>query len=479
MRTLAASAVFLICLSALSLASAQPATPDPLSASLAAPWTGDLDGMLERRVIRVLVPYSRTLYFLDGAEQRGMAYEIMRDFETVLNERMVDGHLRIEVAFIPTTRDRLIQGLEEGVGDVIAANLTITPERSERVAFTTPLGRQVSELLIRHVEAQRPTSWDDLGGQNVMVHPDSSYFEHLLKINRERVTQGQPAIGIQEAPGHFETEDILEMVNAGLADYTIADSYLASLWVQVFDRIAVHPELALSEDNSIAFAVRRDSPQLKAALDEFLVTRSKGTLHGNILFDRYYKGLDFVSSATAEAERARFEELAGLFEHKSEQYGLDWLMIMAQSYQESRLDHSVVSPAGAIGIMQLLPATGADMGVEDLTVLEENVLAGVRYVRYLIDNFFDEPSLPPNEQLLFALAAYNAGPGRIRQLRQTAAERGLDRNRWFNNVERIAAEKIGRETVRYVANIYKYYVAYRLVYEQGLLAVENPASTGP
>ncbi|MFP4209498.1 MAG: transglycosylase SLT domain-containing protein [Wenzhouxiangella sp.] len=475
MRTIAASVVFVICLATLGSVSAQPASPEPLSVSLAAPWSGDLDGMVERRVIRVLVPYSRTLYFLDGADQRGVAYEIMRDFETALNQRVVEGHLRVEVAFIPTTRDRLVQALEEGLGDVIAANLTITPERSERVAFTTPLGRQVSEFLIRHAEARVPASWADLGGQDVMVHPDSSYFEHLLQINRELVMQGKPAIGIQEAPGHFETEDILEMVNAGLADYTIADSYLASLWGQVFDQIAVHPELALSEGNSIAFAVRRESPELKAALDEFLTTRRKGTLHGNILFDRYYKSLNFVTNATAEAERARFEALAELFEHKAEQYGLDWLMVMAQSYQESRLDHSVISPAGAIGIMQLLPATGADMGVEDLTVLEENVLAGVRYVRYLIDNFFDQPTLPPEEQLLFALAAYNAGPGRIRQMRQTAAERGLDRDRWFNNVERIAAEKIGRETVRYVANIYKYYVAYRLIHEQGLRMTDGEA----
>jgi len=435
-----------------------------------APWSGDLDGMVERRVLRVLVPYSRTLYFLDGAEQRGVAYDIMRDFETVLNEQNATGHLKVAVAFIPTTRDRLISALEEGLGDVIAANLTITPERSERVAFTTPLGRNVRELLISHADAAAPASWDELAGQTVMVHGDSSYFEHLLAVNRGLVGRGMPPIHIQEAPGHFETEDILEMVNAGLVDYTIADSYLAALWAQVFDRIRVHPELALSEGNSIAFAIRKDSPQLKQALDEFLSTRRMGTLHGNMLINRYYRNLGFVTNATAEAERARFAELTSLFRRNADEYALDWLMIMAQGFQESRLDHSVVSSAGAVGVMQLLPTTAADMGVVDVTILEDNVLAGVRYVRYLIDNFFDEPALEPSERLLFALAAYNAGPGRVRQMRQTAAERGLDRNLWFNNVERIAAEKIGRETVQYVANIYKYYVAYRLIVEQNLLS---------
>ena len=432
------------------------------------PWSGDLDGMIERRMIRVLVPYSRTLYFLDGPEQRGISYEIMHDFEAELNRQMDSGHLRTVVAFIPTTRDQLIPALEEGLGDVIAANLTMTAERSERVAFTTPLGRGVRELLISHVDAAAPSGWEELSGQTVMVHADSSYFEHMLAVNRGLVGRGVAPIRIQEAPGHFETEDILEMVNAGLVDYTIVDSYLASLWEQVFERIRVHPEMALSEGNTIAFAVRKDSPRLKEKLDEFLATRRTGTLHGNILINRYYRNVQFVSNAAAEADRARFLQLIELFRQHADHYELDWLMLMAQGYQESRLDHSVVSPAGAIGIMQLLPATAADMGVADLTVLEDNVLAGVRYVRYLKDEFFDDPALEPSERLLFALAAYNAGPGRVRQLRQTAAERGLDRNRWFNNVERIAAERIGRETVQYVANIYKYYVAYRLIVEQNL-----------
>ena len=146
------------------------------------PWSGDLDGMIERRTIRVLVPYSRTLYFLDGPKERGISYEIMRDFETELNRQLGRGHLRIVVAFIPTTRDRLIPALEEGLGDVIAANLTMTAERSERMAFTTPLGRGVRELLISHVDAAAPASWDELSGQTVMVHADSSYFEHLHNV---------------------------------------------------------------------------------------------------------------------------------------------------------------------------------------------------------------------------------------------------------------------------------------------------------
>lgn len=437
------------------------------------PWSGDLDGMVERRVIRVLVPYSRTLYFLDGPEQRGIAYEMMRDFETELNRQLGNPHLRTVVAFIPTTRARLIPALEEGLGDVIAANLTVTDDRSQRVAFTTPLGRDVRELLISHENAAVPTDWDGLAGQTLMVHPDSSYFEHLLAVNRDLAARGKAVINITEAPGHFETEDILEMVNAGIVDYTIADTYLATLWESVFDQIRVHPDLVLSQGNTIAFAVRKGSPALKDALDQFLVTRRTGSLQGNILINRYYRNSNFIKDATDEADRARFLGLVDLFRRYADEYDLDWRMLIAQGYQESRLDNTVVSPAGAIGIMQLLPSTAADMGVTDPTVLEDNVLAGIRYVRYLKDEFFNDPALEASQRLLFALAAYNAGPGRVRQLRQAALERGLDSNRWFDNVERLAAERIGRETVQYVANIYKYYVAYQIILEQ-ILPLDSP-----
>lgn len=442
---------------------AQPEAPD---IEITKPWTGDLEGMIERRTIRVLVPYSRTLYFLDGATQRGVVHEIMHEFENVLNRRLGRDKLKVNVIFLPTTRDQLLSALIDGRGDIAAANITVTPAREELVDFTLPLGRNVKELVVGHSGAAAPASLSDLSGRVVLLNRHSSYFEHLEVVNRRLTDDGEAPIEVRAAPDHFETSEILEMVNAGLVDYTVADSYIVRFWSQVFENLAVHEQVVLSDGNRIAFAIRPGSDDLKEALDDHLVDMRKGTLMGNILFNRYFRSTQFVTNARDGEERRRFLQMAPIFQRYAAGHGLDWLLTLAQGYQESRLDHSVVSPVGAVGVMQVLPETAKDMGIEDVDDLESNVLAGVRYVRYLIDHFFDDPEIDSSNRMMFALAAYNAGPNRIRRLRQLAAERGLDPNRWFNNVERVVAEKVGRETVRYVSNIYKYYVAYRLVHAE-------------
>jgi membrane-bound lytic murein transglycosylase MltF len=173
-----------------------------------------------------------------------------------------------------------------------------------------------------------------------------------------------------------------------------------------------------------------------------------------------------VRSATSEAERRKLQELVALFRKYSDQYDLDFLLMAAQGFQESGLDQNAKSQVGAIGVMQVMPATGKDLKVGDIRQLEPNIHAGVKYIRFMMDQYFKDEPMDPLNKGLFTFASYNAGPGRIRQLRREAAKRGLDPNVWFGNVEQIASERIGRETVTYVSNIYKYYVAYRLVMEE-------------
>src|SRR5262249_18454150 len=154
-----------------------------------------------------------------------------------------------------------------------------------------------------------------------------------------------------------------------------------------------------------------------------------------------------------------------IFRKYAAQYGFDALMVAAQGYQESRLDQSVRSPSGAVGIMQVLPETGKAVGVPNIQELDGNIKAGVRYLRKIYDTYFADAPMTPIDKGLFCFAAYNAGPGRVAQLREKAEKMGLDPNVWFRNVELAAARVIGRETVQYVANIYKYYVSYRLILE--------------
>ena len=457
--------VLTLCATA-SPALAQPDARAPDTATLEfanKPWTGDLDGMKERRLIRALVPYSRTFYFVDGGTERGVSHEYMRKFEDTINARAKAGHIRIHVVIIPTTRDRLIPALREGLGDVVVTNLTVTDERKALVDFTSPVARKVAEVVVGHVDAPAPRSLDDLAGKPVFVRPGSSYHEHLKALNVDLVARGLAPVEIVEAPPEFEDEDVLEMVNAGLVQYSVVDRYIGEQWRKILPDLRLHDDVVLRDGNEIAFAIRQNSPQLKAALDAFLAETRRGTTFGNITYRRYFEGTRFAGNATAKAEIAKLNQLIELFRKYGEQYRVDWLLMAAQGYQESRLDHSVRSPVGAIGVMQVMPATGGDMKVGDITELENNIHAGVKYMRFVIDNFFDDPAVDPINRMLFAFASYNAGPGRVRGLRRTAAERGLDPNIWFNNVEHIAAEKIGRETVQYVANIYKYYTAYRLV----------------
>jgi membrane-bound lytic murein transglycosylase MltF len=168
-----------------------------------------------------------------------------------------------------------------------------------------------------------------------------------------------------------------------------------------------------------------------------------------------------------------------LFKKYGEQYRINWLLMAAQGYQESQLDQGRRSGVGAIGVMQLMPATGKQMQVGDITELDSNIHAGVKYVRFMVDTYYKKEPMDELNKVLFAFASYNAGPERIRSLRKEAAARHLNPNVWFDNVERVAAEHIGRETVQYVSNIYKYYIAYSLVQDDVERSMKPVAAQGP
>lgn len=429
-------------------------------------WSGDLDQMVERRVIRVLVPYSKTFYFIDGGTQRGLSYELMREFEKTLNAKHKLTKLRVAVVFIPVSRDQLLPELTAGLGDVAAANLTVTPERSRLVDFTAPLAANVEERVVTSADAAPVATLDDLAGKEVFVQRASSYYESLVALNADLARRGKPKVSIREAPPTFETEDVLEMVNAGLVKYTVVDAYLGDFWRQIYTQMQVREDLVLRKAGDIAFAIRKNSPQLKAELDAFIASHKRGTTFGNIMRQRYLRDTRWAKDATSATERRKFEQLTQLFQKYGEQYRVDWVLMAAQGYQESGLDQKVRSKVGAIGVMQVMPATGKDMKVGDIQKIEPNIHAGVKYIRFMIDQYYADEPMDDLNKALFAFASYNAGPNRIRSLREVAAKRGLDPNKWFNNVEVVVSEKIGRETVQYVSNIYKYYIAYSLVAEQ-------------
>ena len=442
------------------------------------PWKGDFDAMAERRIIRALVVYSRMLYFLDGAEQHGATYDTLKEFENVINEQLDTKALKVHVAFIPVSREQLLPALLEGRGDIAAANLTITGERQASVDFSDPLLTGIREIVVTGPSAEAIASLDDLGGKVVHVRKSSSYYQSLSRLNERLKASGKPMIKLTLVDEVLESEDILEMMNVGLMGITVVDSHLAEFWSKVFDKLTVHNDLAVSSGGELAWAFRKDSPKLREVVNAFVKDHKLGTSFGNQVLNRYLKNVNYVKNSTTEEEMKKFRALVALFQRYAKEYDFDFLMLTAQAFQESRLDQSVRSPAGAVGVMQIKPSTAADptVGIEDVeNNADNNVHAGVKYLRFIVNQYFKDAKMDSTNKLLFAFASYNAGPARIAKLRKQAEAQGLDPNVWFRNVEYVAAKDIGQETVQYVSNIYKYYVAYRQVVA---LRQKKKAATG-
>ncbi len=433
-----------------------------LLALVDAPWTGDLDGMVERGFVRVLTVHNPLFFAMDGVAERGLDVEMARQLEDWLRERRgARAGARLHVVMIPTPRDQLLPRLLAGRGDIAMANLTVTPARARLVDFSMPAFENVSELLVTGPKAPPVATIDDAPRLQILVRRSSSYYEHIEALNEARATQGKPPLRLRAADERLEDFDLLQMVDAGLIPAIVVDSHKAAFWAQIFGNIRVHEDIAVNEGGSIAWAMRKESPKLMAAVNGFLREHGQGTLVGNVLLERYLGEAQAMDDALTGAGRAQYDETIGIIRRYADQYGFDWRMIAAQGYQESGLDQSRRSHAGAVGIMQVLPRTAADpvVGIPDIGTAEANIHAGVKYMRFLRDRYFDAPEIAPLDRVLFSLAAYNAGPRNIARARLRAERMGFDRDRWFGQVEVAAARAISREPVTYVRNIYKYYVA--------------------
>jgi membrane-bound lytic murein transglycosylase MltF len=298
------------------------------------------------------------------------------------------------------------------------------------------------------------------------VRKPSIYDESITELNAQLKARGKPAVAITEAPAVLEDDDILEMVNAGLAPITVVDDYLAEFWSKVFTDLTVHRDVTLRTGGSLAVAFRKENPRLRDEVNTWIKEHGQGDAFRNVIERRYLQSVKYAKNAAATSEQRKLHAVVELFKKYGAQYDLDYMLMAAQGYQESTLDQNVKSPVGAIGVMQVMPPTGKELNVGDITQIEPNVHAGVKYMRFMMDQYYKDEPMDPVNKALMTFASYNAGPGRVRQLRRETEKRGLNPNVWFGNVERIASERIGRETVTYVSNIYKYYIAYRLLSDQ-------------
>ena len=427
--------------------------------------TGDLEAMRRRGTIRVLVDWNRTSFFIENGQPRGVAYELVNAFGEWLNAREGRDDQRapkIRLLFVPMQFPDIVPALAAGRGDIAVANLTITEERARRVMFTRPYISDVSEIIVAHKGAPALASIEDLAGHTLYVERGSAELESATALSQRLVAAGRPAINIQLAPGHLELEDMLELANSGAMPLVAADSHIAALWAHILPDIELRENLKLASGRQIAPAVRHDSPELKAALDTFIAEQGARQRAGTAdLIRRYYGSLQYLRNPRATPVLHNARELAPHFRHSADQAGISWLLMLAQGFQESGLNPEARNPSGAVGVMQVLPATGRELGFPDVHPPAPNIAAGIRYMDRLRRTYFNDPKISPENQVFFALAGYDAGPNRILRLRQHAPEQGLDPNVWFGNVERIVLQTVGREPVRYVSNIYRYFVMFQ------------------
>ena len=415
--------------------------------------------MVEQRRIRVLVPYSKMSFFVDGDTLHGVAVDLLRDFEKQLNAKIKDKSKRIFVFMVPTPRDRLLDDLVAGKGDIVAANLTITPERQEKVAFADPLLTGVRELVVTSSSAGDLTKIEDLSGKSITVRRSSSYFDSIEATNAVLKEKGLPPILIKEADPRLEDEDILEMVQAELVPATVVDSHKLELWRKVYTNIKGHEGVPLRDNGQIAWAFRKDSPKLAEVVNRFIAESKKGTERGNILYSEYIKSDNWLKKANSPENVARLTGLHSLFRKYGEMYNIDPFLMAAIAFQESRFDQKLVMRTGATGIMQMMPATARDPNVDlpNIENLETNVHAFAKYFRFMRQRYVNQEAVSDFDRLMLLLASYNAGPERLKKLRAKAA----DPNIWHENVEWVVWKSVGLETVQYVRNVHRYYIAFK------------------
>jgi len=430
--------------------------------------TGDLDEMVKARKIRALVVINRISFFYSNGKPKGTTYEMLEQLQRVMNRRLKTGALKVRITFIPVRPDALGPALTEGVGDVIAQGLWITPKREEKYAFTAPIKTDVTQIIVTGQELANVRSFDDLAGREIYLNPLTAAYDNLKRISEDRVRAGKAPLSLTAADRNLVDDDLIEMANAGLIPATATMQYRARLWEQVLPNLTLHPEMVIASQGHLGWVVRKNNPKLKKLLDDFIEDYGEGTAFGNTLLQRYLQKNKWIKNSTSAGEMKKFAQYVEFFKKYSNQYDFDYLMITAQAYQESTLDHSKRSPAGAVGIMQVIPtyAAAKPINVPDVSKVDKNILAGVRMLKHIVKNYFDDPANDPVNRTLFTFASYNAGPTRIARLRRKASEEGLNPNKWFGNVELVVAKDIGEETVAYVDNIYKYYVAYKLAAER-------------
>jgi membrane-bound lytic murein transglycosylase MltF len=433
-------------------------------------WLGDLDGMLQRGQVRILIPFSRTFFFRANDQELGLSSEILGRYKQFLNDQLVLGDQKIKFIFLPTPEERLLEDLLAGKGDIVAAAPALSPEQEKRVAFVSPVAAEIQEILVTGPDAPQFKSIFNLSGQEITVREDSSYVAGLRKLNNTLASIGRKPVRLHFADTFLDDEDLLEMTAAGLLPMTVVDSHVGEFWGTVFHDLRLHNNIALRTAKEISWAARADSFLLRESIRSFH-KNSYLPRDGHLGLTDYYRVKDgFLSNSLSLPALERYHSTAALFEQYGKQYSFPPLLLTALAYQESQLDLSWPGKNGRVGLtgihLSAVLEEGLEADLQQIRKPEYNIHTAARYLRFLADHYFSSSRLSEPDRNLMAVAAYQAGPEQVMAARKRAALAGYNPDIWFHHVETALPPEDGRDTAQYVRNIYNYSKAYEYFLDQ-------------
>ena len=435
--------------------------PLPASARLAGPpegWSAsesvrDLTAIRASGQLRVLVNQSRHSSGVVRGESIGVEYHRLRALEQYLNRTARDGR-EVHLRLIPLPKEELLAALLRGEGDLVAPGELLALRRDMPVRASAPIQRDVPLVVVSRQGNRRYQRVEQLAGHSLALPVGSAARGALQRLNAGLKA---PIVADWQDPT-LAVEDVLEMVQAGILPMTAVELPIAERWAKVMPKLRIDRHLRLAQKGDLSWYTRRGASSLSASIDQFL-REYRAPEDADRVFQRVYRRSYKVRQPLGRAERQRLERVRPSLMRHAKAQSLDWLLLAALALKESTLNPDARGSGGARGLLQVTPAAARSVGVGNAASLDGNVQAGAKYLAMLRRRYFASSQLNERERMAFVLAAYNLGPQRIQGLRAEARRRGLDPNRWFFQVERVAAERLGLGVVSYVGSVNKYHLA--------------------
>lgn len=392
----------------------------------------DIADIKKRGHLVALTSYGPNSYFLYKGQPMGYEYEL-------LSRLAQDLGVRLEIVTVKDL-DNIPNMLNSGAGDIVAANIVVTRKKTRSLEFTEHL-TLTRQVLVQRAPGYTPPKAEarktelvrstvDLIGKRVHVRGGSPFHTRLKNLSEE--IGGE--IEVVEVPASVLTEDLIKQVSEGEIDYTVADESTALINRAYYP--GIDTETPISFPQRIAWVVRNKSPELRETVNAW-IRKMKTTDGYAAIYNRYYRDpiqyRDRLASQFFSPRTGMLSQYDPVFKKAAAETGIDWRLLAAVAYQESRFDPAARSWAGAQGIMQLMPPTAASLGVNPANP-EENIRGGSRYLKMLIEQWKDQVS-DPDERVKFALASYNAGFAHVEDARKLARKHGKNDSVWFDQTE--------------------------------------------